>query len=85
MPVNTSSFFTPNYSSIKRVQKQVVACQNNYAGLNNEPQRHREASAPLRFPDLFAQRLPLGEATGATQREGEKDSKTSFTKHCYYG
>ncbi|MCC5600112.1 hypothetical protein [Nostoc favosum] len=24
---------------------------------NNEPQRHREASAPLRLRDLFAQRL----------------------------
>ncbi|MCC5602737.1 hypothetical protein [Nostoc favosum] len=43
----------------------------------NEPQRHREASAPLRLRDLFAQRLPLGEATGATQRRKSKVKKFS--------
>ncbi|MHC5892543.1 hypothetical protein [Nostoc sp.] len=32
--------------------------------------RLRRFEAPgVGFPDLFAQRLPLGEATGATQRE----------------
>ena len=46
--------------------KAKTLCQSQFF---NEPQRRREASALGGFPDLFAQRLPLGEATGATQRE----------------
>ncbi|MCC5667067.1 amino acid adenylation domain-containing protein [Nostoc sp. CHAB 5784] len=49
-----------------------------FALLNNEPQRHREASAPLRFPDLK-------QLARHREREREKDSKTWFTKHCCLG
>ncbi|MCC5600506.1 hypothetical protein [Nostoc favosum] len=45
---------------------------------------NRVASAPLRLRDLFAQRLPLGEATGATQRKRRGDRTMLIIRHLLF-
>ncbi|MEH2011220.1 hypothetical protein [Nostoc sp.] len=41
-------------------RRRIRGASRREAACRRLPQRHREASAPLRFPDLFALSVPAG-------------------------